>query len=72
MMGKDCRIISANSSYSDEKYFKYMFSSNGFEGETASSYFSLVASVSIKGEGDARPESYWYDSSLYYDTLIKE
>lgn len=72
MMGKDERLISANSSYSDEKNFKYMVASNGFEGETASSSFGLSASISIKGEGDARPESYWYDSSLYYDTLVKE
>ena len=72
MMGKDTRIISANSSYSDGKEFKYMVASNGFEGETANSQFSLVASVSIKGEDDARPEAYWYDSSLYYDTLRKE
>ena len=72
MMGKDARIISANSSYSDGKDFKYMVASNGFEGEAASSWYSLVASLSIKGEGDARPESYWYDSSLYYDTLKKE
>lgn len=72
MMGKDDRIISANSSYSDEKDFKYMVASNGFEGEACGSSFSLVASVSIRGEGDARPESYWYDSSLYFDTMIKE
>lgn len=71
MMGKDDRIISANSSYSDEKDFKYMVASNGFEGETCGSSFSLVASVSIRGEGDARPESYWYDSSLYYDAMEK-
>lgn len=72
MMGKDDRIISANSSYSDEKDFKYMVASNGFEGETSGSSFGLTASVSIHGEGDARPESFWYDSSLYYDTLIKD
>lgn len=71
MMGKDDRIISANSSYSDEKDFKYMVASNGFEGEASGSSFSLVASVSIRGEGDARPESYWYDSSLYYDAMEK-
>lgn len=72
MMGKDDRIISVNSSYSDEKDFKYMVASNGFEGDASGSSFSLVASVSIRGEGDARPESYWYDSTLYYDTLKKE
>ena len=48
-----------------------MIASNGFEGETSASSFSLVGSVSIKGEGEARPESYWYDSSLYYSDLIK-
>lgn len=72
MMGKDDRIISVNSSYADEKDFKYMVASNGFEGEESGSSFSLSASVSIHGEGDARPESYWFDSSLYYDALIKE
>lgn len=72
MMEKDDRIISANSSYSDEKDFKYMVASNGFEGETSGSSFSVSASVSIHGEGDARPESFWYDSSLYYDVLKKE
>lgn len=72
MMGKDDRIISTNSSYSDEKDFKYIVASNGFEGETSGSSFSVSASVSIHGEGDARPESFWYDSSLYYDVLKKE
>ena len=71
IMGKDDRIISANASYSDEKDFKYMVASNGFEGEASGSSYGLVGSVSIRGEGDARPESYWYDSSLYYDELVK-
>lgn len=71
MVGKDDRIISATSSYSDEKDFKYMVASNGFEGETSGSSFSLVGSISVRGEGDARPESYWYESSLYYDELTK-
>lgn len=71
IMDKDSRTLSASSSYSDEKDFKYMVASNGFEGETEGSSFGLVGSVSIRGEGDARPESYWYESSLYYDDLVK-
>ncbi len=71
-MGKDDRIISVESSYSDGENFSYRLASNGFEGESKSSWYSLVASVSIKGDGDARPSSYWYDSSLFYDKLIKE
>lgn len=69
---KDSRIISSNGSYGDEKSFKYMVASNGFEGESSNSSFSLVGNVSIKGDGDARPESYWYDSSIYYDVLQKD
>jgi len=72
MMNKDSRIISANSIYRDNKSFRYMITSNGFEGETSATSFRLYASISIKGDGDARPESEWYDSSIYIDSLIKE
>lgn len=72
MMGKDPRIISVESSYSDGDNFSYMITSNGFEGESQSSSFSLYGGVSVKGDGDARPQNYWYDSSLYLDTMQKE
>ncbi|MDR1645045.1 MAG: TldD/PmbA family protein [Tannerellaceae bacterium] len=72
IMGKDSRLISASSSYGDEKGDHYMIASNGFEGETSMSSYSLTGSASIKGEGEARPESYWYDSSIYYETLVKD
>jgi len=71
IMGKDERIISAESSYSDGDNSRYMVASNGFEGESSDSYFSVSSSVSIKDQGDARPSSWWYDASLYYDTLVK-
>jgi len=71
IMGKDERIISAESSFSDRTNFRYMVASNGFEGESSNSNFSLTASVSLKDKGDERPESYWYDSSLYFDSLVK-
>lgn len=72
IMGKDEHVISSSSSYSDGDNFSYRIASNGFEGEASSSYFTLVAEANIKGEGDARPSSYWYESSLYYDELKKE
>jgi len=71
-MGKDARIISVESSYSDGENFGYKLFSNGFEGETGNSWFSISASVSMKGEGDARPSSYWYESALMLDDLVKE
>ena len=71
-LGKDPRIISVESSYGDGDGFSYQITSNGFEGETRQSWYSLSASVSVKGEGESRPSSYWYESSLYLDKLIKE
>ncbi|MDR2916319.1 MAG: TldD/PmbA family protein [Tannerella sp.] len=72
IMDKDKRVISSNSSYSDGDSFSYRIASNGFEGEASSSYFTLVGEASIKGEGDARPSSYWYETSLFYDELEKD
>lgn len=72
ILGKDKRIISVESSYSDGENFNYRLASNGFEGESKNTWYSLSASSSVKGEGDARPSSYWYESSLYFDKLIKE
>ena len=69
VMGKDKRIISVDASYGDNEYSSYTIASNGFEGEHASSSFALSSSVSIKGEGEARPSSYWYESALFLDDL---
>ena len=71
IMGKDERLISAESSFSDGNNFRYMIASNGFEGESSDSYFQLVALASLKDTGDERPESFWYDASLYFDSLVK-
>ncbi len=69
--GTDDRVISVTGSYNDRSGSSYRIASNGFEGESGSSSFSLSASVSLKGDDDARPESWWYDSSLYWDKLEK-
>ena len=68
-LGRDDRIISVSSSYSDGDNFGYRITSNGFEGETKSSWYSLYAEVAIKGEGEARPSAGWYESSLYFDKI---
>ena len=70
-LGRDERIISVGSSYSDGENFGYRLTSNGFEGETKSSWYSLSAEVAIKGEGEARPSAGWYESSLYFDKRVK-
>ncbi len=71
VLGKDERIISVSTSYYDGLNERLMVTSNGFEGDTANSYYGLNAQVSVKG-GDARPESYWSESAIFYDKLEKK
>jgi len=67
----DSRIISVSSSYDDGVGAEYMIASNGFEAESSDSAFNLMVEVSLKTKGDARAESYWYDSSIYWNDLKK-
>ncbi len=71
VLGKDDRIISVSSSYYDGIDEMVMVTSNGFEGDSSNTSFGLYASVSVKG-GDARPESYWNESAIFFDKLKKE
>ena len=72
ILGTDERIISINSRYGDRDGFSYQITSNGFEGETAGSSFSLSCSVSVRGEGDARPSNWWSESSILLNDLVTE
>jgi PmbA protein len=70
--GTDQRLISVSAGYDDDKSSSYMVASNGFEGEAESTQFSVSAMASMKGEGDARPSDYWYDSSIFWNKLQKQ
>jgi PmbA protein len=71
-LGADDRIISIASRYTDGDGFSYQVTSNGFEGETATSRFSLSSSISVRGEGESRPSSWWSESALFFDNLVTE
>lgn len=70
-LGKDERIISVSASYYDGLNSRVIITSNGFEGDTSNSYYGLNASVSVKSD-DARPESSWSESAIFFDKLKKE
>ena len=70
--GSDKRILSVSSNYSDGVDFQYLIDSNGLEASGGSTWYSLSAQVSIRGEGEARPAAHWYDSSLFFDELVKD
>lgn len=69
--GKDSRLVSVSASYDDGCGAEYMISSNGFEGETRDTVYSLMAEVALKTDGDTRFESYWYDNKLHWADLQK-
>ena len=71
VLGKDERIISVSASYSDGMSGSVMVASNGFEGDSENSYYSLSTSVSVT-DGEARPRGYWYESSIFSDKLVRE
>ena len=67
----DPRLISVTSSYDDGTSGSYMVASNGFDGESYSTWFNISSGISMRGDGDARPSDYWYDSSIFWDKLQK-
>lgn len=67
----DSRIISVSNDYEDFKEVIYIADSQGFEGLTSQTLFSLSAECSVKGKGGARPQNWWFDSSMFYKTLPK-
>jgi PmbA protein len=67
---KDERIISVTAGYNDYTGNRILVASNGFEGETGNSNFSLYASVSVDG-GNARPSDYWSERAIFFDKLKK-
>lgn len=69
--GKDERVISVSAGYYDGLNERIMVTSNGFEGDTANSYFGVYSSVSVKSN-DARPESSWNESAIFFDKLKKD
>ena len=71
VLGSDERIISVTASYKDGMSGSVLVASNGFEGDTENSYYSLSASVSVT-DGDARPRGNWYESSIFSDQMIRK
>lgn len=71
VLGKDKRIISVNSEYGDSDDYCYIIDSQGFENESHQTSFILSSECSVKGRGDARPEAWWYESTMFFDKLKK-
>ncbi len=67
--GTNDKIISVSASYYDGVNGEYMIASNGFEAEDTGSSCGVSVQVALKTGGDARAESYWYDSAIYWNDM---
>jgi len=68
--GIDNKIISVTSFYSDNVTNMILVDSNGFRGESGSSFTGIAAEVSVKDD-KGRPSDYWGEYSIFYDRLKK-
>lgn len=69
---KNKKILSVSSEFSEYLDYQYMIDTNGFEGDSLQSNFTISAECSVKGRGNSRPEGWWYESAMIYNTLVKE
>lgn len=72
MKDPDGNVITASAMVDDYEAHTYIISSNGFEGMESRSSYALSASISVRDEGDSRPEAWWYISSPHWDTMRKK
>ncbi len=71
LKGRDERLISISSGFSDSHYENTHLKSNGFEGNYESSSFSWGASVSLRGVDDKKPEGWKYYGARHLADLPK-
>lgn len=62
--GKHPKLLSVEAEWGDDVEYNYSADTQGFEGETLQSSHTISANVSIKGRGDEKPESWWYESGI--------
>jgi PmbA protein len=62
-------IVSVSSEYSDSIYEDVLMQSNGFVGESSSTFFSAGAEVTVKDKDGGRPSDWYYASSRFYNDL---
>ena len=67
--GKHKKLLSIETEWGDQVEYSAIVDSQGFHGETLQSNYSICSNCSIKGRGDEKPESWWYEGSMFADSL---
>lgn len=67
--GREKRLLSIEAEWGDETEHSTCADSAGFEGETLQTSYYASASCSIRGCGEEKPESWWYEGAMFLDKL---
>ena len=67
--GKDKRIISMQTRYTDRQHQAHYLISNGFDGQEESSYCTLTSIITVEGEGGQHPMDGWGESRLFFHQM---
>ena len=62
--GRHPKLLSVEAEWGDDVEYNFTADTQGFEGETLQSSHTISANLSLKGRGDEKPESWWYESGI--------
>lgn len=65
-------VISAMSAIADMETYNYIVDSNGFEGEKRRTLYMATAQVCVAGDGDERPEDFYYVNAQHWSKLERK
>ncbi len=65
----DPRQIAAECDYDETLKSEYIIDSQGLEVEDSRTFYTVSCECTLKGEGDIRPQNYWYEGSMFFDRL---
>ncbi len=65
----DTRQIASECDYDETLKAEYIIDSQGLEVEDRRTFYTISCECTLKGEGEIRPQNYWYEGSMFFDKL---
>lgn len=63
------KFISLDESYEDSYDHVLMLDSQGFEGSSRMSYYSICSECTVEGKNSYKPQGYWQESNIFFNKL---
>lgn len=68
----DKKLISVSCDFEDTMESVFMMDSQGFNGESRQTLYTISAECSVRDYDEKRPEAFWYDSAMNFTQLQKK